>query len=116
MRVEDGALTRTPREEGRPCLGSVCTVDGRSWKDTQHRVARAWRAFYALKMFLPGPAGLWQQATKLFERAIKPVVLYGSESRCPAVKDLNPIRVTHRKMFSQLICTQRWKEETPEDF
>ncbi|CAK0815721.1 unnamed protein product, partial [Prorocentrum cordatum] len=86
MRVEDGALTRTPREEGRPCLGSVCTVDGRSWKDTQHRVARAWRAFYALKMFLPGPAGLWQQATKLFERAIKPVVLYGSESRCPAVK------------------------------
>eukprot|EP00959_Pyramimonas_sp_CCMP1952_P302423 6327921-Pyramimonas_sp.AAC.1 len=37
MRVEDGALTRTPRTEGFPCLGFVFTCDGRSWKDTQHR-------------------------------------------------------------------------------
>ncbi|CAK0894335.1 unnamed protein product, partial [Prorocentrum cordatum] len=81
MTVEDGILTRAPRAEGFPGLGSVFTFDGRSWKGTRRRAARAWRAFCALKLSLPGRACRWQRAAKLLERAIKPVLLSGSGSR-----------------------------------
>ncbi|CAK0893984.1 unnamed protein product [Prorocentrum cordatum] len=122
MRVEDGALTRTPRAESSPCLGSIFTFDGRSWKDAQHGVARAWKAFYALKMSLPGRACRWQQAAKLFERPhatwdidvnLRRLTRAGHPARQAALPDATPAQLVpvHLLQWRSMAWLHRMKRE-----
>lgn len=109
--VDGGAIESVPEF---PHLGSVVSATGRVKPDVDQRVARASRAFGALRKPVFNNRDLkLETKRKIYQACVLSVLLYGSESWTPLRRDLRRLDSFHHRCVRNILGIlneQQWTQ------
>ena len=104
MSINGRPVHYSPPWQGFNLLGSIITGDGRTEKDLDSRLTKAWTAFYGLKKIFLNELVDPKLRMRALDVFIRPILTYGAESWIPSKNDLEKIRVCQLSM-GRMICS-----------
>ena len=116
VNVRNVELPRASRSVGFKVLGAVVTFDNVFEVELQHRISRAWRAFYSFVDVLCCRVAPWGARLELLTVLVSTSLFWCSGSWNLTARQCTKLRGIQQQMLQRMLGSRPCSEETKEEF